>query len=135
MGIATLPRQTKPDFSGKWRLLPEPGAPPAPASLVARPDLTITQTEQTFTTEQPDGGPGGRSVMLTYRLDGSETRQTVNRADVVTKAWWDGESLVTTVTGQAANWKDTWRLIGARLITETTMPGRTLTSTRTYEKI
>jgi hypothetical protein len=127
--------QAKPNFSGKWRLLPEPGAAPAPAPLVLRPDLTITQTADTFRTEEPGGMGGGSVVTITYKLDGSETRQTINRADVVTKAWWDGEALVTTVTGQTADWKDTWTLAGARLVIATTKPGRTLTLTRTYEKL
>ena len=99
--------------------------------LVPRPDLTITQTADTMTTEEP---AGGRVVTMTYKLDGTEMKQTVNRADIVTKASWDGDALVTSVTGQAANWKDVWRLTSGRLSIETSMPGRTLTSSKTYEK-
>ena len=72
---------------------------------------------------------------MTYRLDGAEMRQTINRAEVTTKASWDGEALVTTVTGASANWKDVWTLAGGRLTIATTTPGRTLSFTRVYTKI
>ena len=124
-------QQARPDFSGKWRLVPEGGAATAPA-LVAPPDLTITQTADTLTTIEPTGG---RTVTMVYKLDGSESRQTVNRADIVTRAAWDGDALVTTVTGPSANWKDTWRLKGTRLTIQTSMPGRELASQRAYDKI
>ena len=131
--VPTRKQEAKPNFSGKWRLLPESGAPAVPAPLVLRPDLTITQTTVALTVEQP-GGMGG-SVTITYKLDGSETRQVINRAEVVTKAWWDGETLVTTVRGETANWNDAWTFAGPRLVIATTAPGRTILSTRTYEKL
>ena len=100
----------------------------------APPDLTITQTADTLRVEQP-GARGGSVVTIVYRLDGTETRQTINRADVVTKAAWEGEALVTTVTGAAANWKDVWTLAGARLTIATTTPDRALSFTRVYARI
>jgi hypothetical protein len=72
---------------------------------------------------------------MTYKLDGSETRQTVNRAEITTKGWWDGETLVTTVKGPTADWKDVWKLSSGRLVIATSLPGRTLTSTRTYDRL
>lgn len=128
----TRQQPAKPNFSGKWRLQPESGAAAPPPRLLADADLTITQTADLVTTEE---SAGGRIVRVTYKLDGSETRQTINRAEVVTKAAWDGDALVTTVSGPSANWKDSWRLAGSRLVIETSVPGRTLTSTRTYERL
>ena len=127
-------QQTRPNFSGKWRLLPDPASAPAPPVPDAPPDLTITQTAQTLHIEQP-GARGGTAVTMTYRLDGAEMRQTINRAEVTTTASWDGEALVTTVTGPSANWKDVWTLAGGRLTIATTTPGRTLSFARVYTKI
>jgi len=126
-----LAQKPKPDFSGKWRLVSESGAAQAPA-LVVQPDLTITQTADTLTAVEP---AGGRSITMVYKLDGSALSQTVNRAEVVTKASWDGDALVTTVTGQSANWKDVWHLTGTRLTIDTTMPGRELASKRAYDRM
>jgi hypothetical protein len=125
--------QPKPDFSGKWKLVPEPGAaaPPAAPLMPPQPDLTISQTADTITTEEP---AAGRTVSVTYKLDGTDMKQVINRADVVTKASWDGDALVTLVTGPAVNWKAVWRLANGRLTIDTTTPGRTLSATKTYEK-
>jgi hypothetical protein len=127
--------QVKPNFSGKWRLVLEPGAPPPPAPPgLPTPDLTITQTADTLVAEQP-GVRGGSTVSITYKLDGTETKQTINRVDCTITATWKGDSLVTTVTGSAVNFQDTWHMVGAQLVIDTAVPGRTLTQKRTYERM
>jgi len=128
--------QAKPNFSGKWRLVPDSGVPtpPAPNGLPQPPDLTITQTADTLVAEQP-GARGGSTVSITYKLDGTEQKQTINRVDCTITASWKGETLVTTVTGPAVNWQDTWHMVGTRLVIDTTVPDRTLKQTRTYERI
>lgn len=122
--------EQRPNFAGKWALVPEPGA------LLAPDDggLTITQDATTLTVEQIGGSRTRVPIKTIYKLDGTETKQTINRADITTKATWDGAKLVTTVSGPSANWKDTWSLEDGRLIIVTTMPERTLTITRTYKK-
>jgi hypothetical protein len=121
--------QPRTNFAGKWTLIPNSG------ELLAADDggLTITQDATTLVVEQM-GGRTPAPIRTIYKLDGTETKQTINRADITTRAQWDGAKLVTTVTGPSANWKDVWSIQGDRLTIVTTMPERTLTISRTYKK-
>jgi hypothetical protein len=117
-------RQTRPpDFSGKWVLVTDPAA-----------TLTVTQTAETLTVEEPGGPRNPSPVRMVYRLDGTEHRQTINRNDVVTRAVWENGKLVTTITSPAANWKDEWSLDGDQLKIATSIPDRTVTMTRIFKK-
>ena len=122
--MAARPPQTRPtDFSGKWVLVTDPAA-----------TLTITQTADTLTVEEPGGPRNPTPVRMTYRLDGADHKQTISRNEVVTRAVWDNGKLITTITSPAANWKDVWALEGDQLTITTSIPDRTVTMTRVYRK-
>jgi hypothetical protein len=81
--------QVRPDFSGRWM----PVSPPEIAGD-ARQAVTITQTATTLTMSHPSEG-GSHSI--TYNLDGSERRTTLDvhgRIDIVASAKWEGARLV-----------------------------------------
>jgi endonuclease/exonuclease/phosphatase family metal-dependent hydrolase len=131
--VVTLVRpgagQARPDFSGTWTVVAEPGDEAA-----GTPDLAVTQTADRLVVEQMSVGRAPVLNRIVYRLDGAEMPQRVNRAEIVTRASWDGATLVTAVTGPSADWRDTWSLEGDRLVIVTTAPGRTLTIRRAYRK-
>ena len=138
--------QAKPDFSGKWVMDPAvaPAAPAAPAGggggggrgggrgggnagfgaeFTAKQDakvLTVTRTQ------------GDQTVVATYNLDGSESKNTVagrgGQQEQVSKAMWDGSTLVITTTvnagGNTVEQRRVLSMEGARLIIEQTNPGR-----------
>ncbi|MEZ5317921.1 MAG: hypothetical protein R2752_11020 [Vicinamibacterales bacterium] len=125
----------RPDFSGTWTPVREAGADPNDLlAATGRDDLTITQTATTLVIQQEVGGPSPRQIRITYRLDGRDMPQTVNRAELVTHATWDGQSLVATATGPAVNWQERWSLEDGRLVIVTTSPGRNVKETRRYTK-
>jgi hypothetical protein len=140
----SLAAQAKPDFSGKWVMDPA-SAPAAPAGggggggggrggggggrggfggeFTAKQDattLTITQNQ------------GGQDVTLSYKLDGSESKNTVQgrggAQEQVSKAAWDGAKLVITTTlnfgGNNVEQKRTLSMEGGNLVIETLQPGR-----------
>lgn len=123
-----LSQQTRPNFSGRWMLVPEAGEPPAADAM------TVTHDRDYLVIEQLGGASVKVPIKIVYRLDGTEMKQVINRTEVVTTARWDGGKLVTTVTGPSADWQDVWSLEGDRLVIVTTTPGRTWTSTRRYRK-
>ena len=109
---ATVSAQATPDFSGRWVLVPEPpSAAPrgssGPAGVPGTgwgPDITITQDAGTLAVEfarfaRSDMQP---PVKLVYRLDGAETRNSINMGrgpqEQASKARWDAGRLeITTV--------------------------------------
>ena len=121
--VIPLAQAARPDFSGKWVLVSDPAS-----------TLTITQTADTLTVEEPGGPRNPSPVRMTYKLDGSEHKQTISRNEVVTRAVWDNGRLVTTITSPAANWKDVWSLDGNQLTIVTSVPDRAVTMARTYKK-
>ena len=123
--------QAKPNFSGKWTIVPDPAAGGRGG---ADEELTITQDATALTLEQMSLGRERAMIRLVYKLDGTETPQTISRNQVVTKAVWDGDKLVTTVKGATADWKDVWSLQNGQLVIVTTTPGRTLTITKMFKK-
>lgn len=101
--IAGLSAQGKPDFSGKWSLVPDPNAA-APAGggggggrgggrggggfcgqecTIAQDATSITITRTTQAGEQK----------ATYKLDGSESKNAGRGGEVVSKATWDGAKI------------------------------------------
>lgn len=126
--------QEKPNFSGKWTLVPDPGAPKRTRGADGNEELTVTQDAKTLTVEQMSGGDMPVPIKVVYALDEAETKQMVMRSQLVTKAAWEGNRLVLSVTGANVDWKETWSLEDGRLIIATSTPGRNITLKRTYKK-
>jgi hypothetical protein len=134
--------QSKPDFSGKWVM-----ADPAPAAgnPGARggggrgggrgagfqpgfgPEFTVKQDATTLTITR-----GGQTSPLIYKLDGSESKNSVTRdgqqQEQIATATWDGNKLViaTQVTFQG-NTREQRRIMtmeGGNLVIDQTNPGR-----------
>jgi hypothetical protein len=99
-----------PAFGGRWLLAPEPssstqgGGRPAAGTQGTGwgSDLTLSQDATTLTIEyarfaRSDMQP---PVKLVYRLDGSESRNTINVGrgpqEQVSRAAWDGDRLIVT---------------------------------------
>jgi arylsulfatase len=105
----TATAQTRPDFSGRWTVVPEPpaagggrgGSPPSGTMGSGwGGEITITQTAATLTVEraqfsQYDMQP---PLRFTYALDGSESRNTFDMGrgaqEMASKAMWREPSLV-----------------------------------------
>ena len=107
IAASTAAAQT-PSFAGRWVLAPEPPSrtqsggrltPSAPGTLWGS-DVTLTQDATTLTVEyarfaRSDMQP---PTKLVYRLDGSESRNTINLGrgpqEQVSRARWDGDRLI-----------------------------------------
>lgn len=131
--------QAKPDFSGKWTLDPA-SAPAAPAGGGGGggrggggggfgQEFTAKQDGNTLTITRDQGG---QPVTTTYKLDGSESKNTVNgrggAQEQVSKATWNGSKLVITTTldfgGNTVEQKRTLSMEGGNLVIEQSNPGR-----------
>jgi hypothetical protein len=141
LGTASAFAQAKPSFAGKWTLEPAPAAAPAgdPAAGGGGRgggrggglgnELTITQDATTLKLDYVGGGRNPGPVSLTYKLDGTESKNT-NAAGMeqVAKAVWEGSKLVVTTQinmgGNAVEQKRTLSLEGGNLIVEQVQPGR-----------
>jgi len=127
LAAATMAWAQKPDFSGTWTL--DPAASGAPAGGGGRgggrgglgQSGTVKQTADTLTIDRM---MGDNKVTLTYKLDGSESKNTMmgrggQSLEVVSTAKWDGDKLVImTKTGQGES-TSTWSLDGNMLTIET----------------
>jgi hypothetical protein len=102
--------QAKPDFSGSWTM-DAAKSDPAPAGRGgggagggggrgggrggfgggAPMAMTIKQTPTTLTMDYM-AGPAG-NVTLTYKLDGTESTNTMGQGTAKSKAVWDGDKL------------------------------------------
>jgi hypothetical protein len=142
LGTASAFAQAKPNFAGKWTLEPA-AAPAAPAGAPAGGgggrgggrggglgnELTITQDATTLKLDYVGGGRNPGPVSLSYKLDGSESKNT-NAAGMeqVAKAVWEGDKLVVTtqimMAGAAVEQKRTFSLEGGNLVVEQVQPGR-----------
>lgn len=135
--------QAKTDFSGKWT--PEAPAAGAPAGGgggrgggQAGP-MTITQTATTLTIERET--PNGATKAV-YKLDGTESVNTMGQGEAKSKATWDGAKLkIETVRDMGGNMITStviYSLEGGKLTTASTQPGRNggepTTRTVTYTK-
>lgn len=87
LAVAGTSAQQKPDFSGTWVVVSP--------SESAGEETTIKQDATTFTHGHASEG-GGHS--FTYKLDGTETRQTMpshgEEIVILAKASWDGDRLM-----------------------------------------
>jgi hypothetical protein len=141
---ASVFAQTAPNFAGKWTLVPDPSAPTGgmgglgqTATVVQdATSLTITRTTQMgeFTT--------------TYKLDGSESKNTVNMGgnsvDMLSKVKSEAGKLIVNTSmsfdGNAMETSMTLSLDAAgNLIVESTRPdfqggGAPITTKMTYKK-
>jgi hypothetical protein len=98
VGYSTLLAQTVPDFSGRWVLdakrtqaLTESRTMTIPMSEGTVPDCQITQTKSAITLDRVDAAS---KQSYTYRLDGSESLNTVGTSITRTKSRWDGGTLI-----------------------------------------
>lgn len=131
--------QTRPDFSGRWTM--DPASAPAPPGGAGRgggrgggagfgPEFTAKQDASTLTISRMQGD---QAITATYRLDGSESRNSVPGrqggapTEQVSKASWEGNSLVIVTTlnfaGNSVEQRRVLSLEGGNLVIEQTTPG------------
>ena len=138
--------QAKPDFSGKWTL--DPASAPAPPAggggggggggrggggrgggAGFGQEFTAKQDASALTISRDQGG---NPVTATYKLDGSESKNTVTgrngAQEQVSKTMWMGNKLMITTTvnagGNNVEQSRTLSLEGGNLVVEQTQPGR-----------
>jgi hypothetical protein len=137
--------QGKPDFSGKWTL--DPASAPAPPAGGGGggggggrgggrgggggfgQEFTATQDASSLTISRDQGG---QAVTTTYKLDGSESKNTVQgrngAQEQVSKTMWMGTKLMITTTvnagGNTVEQSQTLSLDGGNLVVERTQPAR-----------
>ena len=135
VAMATVAWAQKPDFSGTWTL--DPASAPAPAGgggrgggggALGNGPATVKHTADALTVERT---MGDSKVTLTYKLDGTESRNMMmgrdgQQADTMSTAKWDGAKL-TIVTkremdGQLTESTQVWTVDGSTLTVETTSP-------------
>jgi len=146
---ASMSAQSKPNFAGKWTLVPDPNAATAGGgrgrgmAVGLGPELTLAQDDKTLTvtTNNPQMG----ELKTVYNLDGSESKNPLNfggqSVDRVSKVKWDGAKLVITTTvnfnGTPAETTQSWMLDGSgNLVVESSsnFSGTPTTSKFTYKK-
>jgi hypothetical protein len=135
--VATMAWAQKPDFSGTWTL--DPSASGAPAGggggggrgggrggILGMGPATVKQTATELTVEST---MGDNKVTRTYKLDGSESKNTVmgrggNQMEQLSVAKWDGDKLniVTkqTFNDQTFETTEVWSVSGSTLTVEST---------------
>lgn len=142
LGTASAFAQAKPNFAGKWTLEPPPAAAPAGDAAPGGGrgggrggggglgnELTIAQDATTLKLDYVGGGRNPGPVSLTYKLDGTESKNTnAMGMEQVAKAVWEGSKLVVTTQinmgGNAVEQKRTLSLEGGNLVVESVQPGR-----------
>ncbi len=138
LAVATMAWAQKPDFSGTWTL--DPAASGAPAGgggggggrgggrggILGMGPSTVKQTATDLTVEST---MGDNKVTRTYKLDGSESKNTVmgrggNQMEQLSVAKWDGDKLniVTkqTFNDQTFETTEVWSVSGSTLTVEST---------------
>jgi hypothetical protein len=147
-GAVAATAQSKPNFAGKWTLVPDPNAPAPTGRGGGRGGglgeaFSAEQTDKTLTvvTTNPQIG----EVKAVYNLDGSESKNPISfggqSVDRVSKVKWDGAKLVITTTsnfnGNAFETTQTWSLDATgNLLVESTsnVTGTPTTTKATYKK-
>jgi hypothetical protein len=130
---AGLGAQGKPSFAGEWKMVPPGGGQGEPGV-----DLIVTQHATAMTVEYTRG-PAPAPGKLTYKLDGSVSRNTMAGrtggapTEQVSKAVWAGNSIVVTTTTAAGEEKRTFSMDGDNLVVETAAPARTVAKV-TYKR-
>jgi len=139
VAAVSLGAQAKPNFSGKWVMDPPPaatanagagraGGAGAPAGFQPGfgAEFTVKQDDKTLSISRGQGTP------LIYKLDGSESKNTVTRngeqQEQTAKATWDGDKLVIATDvnfqGNTAEQRRVLSLENGNLVIEQTNPGR-----------
>ena len=136
LAVATVAFAQKPDFSGTWTLDPA-SAPAADGGSgggggrgggggLGNGPATVKQTADALTIERT---MGDTRVTLTYKLDGTESRNTFmgrsgQSVDSVSTARWDGPRLTivtkTEMDGQVRESTQVWTVEGSTLTVEIT---------------
>jgi hypothetical protein len=134
--------QGKPDFSGKWVMVdPPPAAGNAPTGRGGGrgggrgagfqpgfgPEFTAKQDTNSLTITR-----GGQSTPLIYKLDGSESKNSVTRdgqqQEQIATATWDGNNLVIVTQvrfqGRTGEQRRVFAIEGGSLVILQTNPGR-----------
>jgi hypothetical protein len=131
--VATVASAQKADFSGTWTLDQDAsgmaGAPAGPGGGGRGGGMaglgmgaTVKQTADTLTVER---SMGGNTITTTYKLDGSESKNTMmgrggQQMESVSTAKWDGSKLVITSRVGENESTQVWSLAGNVLTIETT---------------
>ena len=150
--VATAAAQAKPDFSGTWTF-DEAKSDPAPARaggggrgggrMGGAPATTMT-IKQTPAELSMDRTTAQGQQTAVYKLDGSDSTNTIGMGPATSKAAWDGSRLVITTTqtvqgrgGEITiNSKDIYSVQGSTLTIETTRstPGGEISRKLIYTK-
>jgi hypothetical protein len=125
LAVATVAWAQKPDFSGTWQLDPEQsqmGGGGGARGGGGMAQMTVKQTADTLTIERQ--GRGGTQT-ITYKLDGSETKSTMQGRGGETMeqshtAKWDGSKLVIVTKTGDMEATQTWALANGTLTIERT---------------
>jgi hypothetical protein len=149
LAVATVAWAQKADFSGTWTL--DPASAPAAGGeggsgggrrsgggALGNGPATVKQTADVLTIERT---MGGSPVTLTYKLDGTESRNIMmgrdgQSADSISTAKWDGPKLTIATKqemgGQVVEYTQVWTVEGSTLTVETTSARGT--QKRVYKK-
>ena len=132
LAVATVTWAQRPDFSGTWTV--DPASAPAGGGggrgggggALGNGPSTVKQTADTLTIERTMGED---KVTLTYKLDGSDSRNLMTgrggqQVDSMSNVKWDGPKL-TIVTkqemdGQITESTQVWTVQGSTLTVEST---------------
>jgi hypothetical protein len=112
MAAGTAAAQAKPNFSGKWTILPDSasvqqqGISPGGGEMGGLgSEATITQDEKTMTVKRMTPNMG--ELTSVFNLDGSETYASVNvqgqQIPLTLKTRWDNAKLVTSTWANVGN--------------------------------
>ena len=119
---AGLVAQAKPNFVGEWKIVVANG------QGVPGVDLIITQGDTSMTVEDMRGGQAPAPAKLTYKLDGSLSKNMMAGGgaptEQVSKAMWAGNNLVVTTTTGTGEEKRTFSMDGGDLVVETSATAR-----------
>jgi hypothetical protein len=133
---AGLVAQAKPSFAGEWKMVVPMGQGQGSPGV----DLIIAQDVTSMTVEDMRG-QAPAPVKLTYKLDGSVSKNTMPGrgggapTEQVSKAMWAGNRLVVTTTTSAGEEKRTFSMDGGNLVVETSAPANvTKVTYKTYER-
>ena len=152
--VAGLAAQAKPDFSGKWTLVPDPNAAAAPAGpggggggrgggggQFCGPECTVAQDGTSLTITRTTQAGETKAV---YKLDGSESKNMQagrgGQTEVVSKAMWDGNKVSVSTTrdlgGTAVTTKTVLSVTGGEMTVENEGqgPNGPTTTTQKYKK-
>jgi hypothetical protein len=122
---ASLVAQAKRSFAGEWKIVAPNGERGDPGV-----DLIVAQDATSMTVEYRGGGQAPAPVKLTYKLDGSVSKNMMAGrgggapTEQASKATWAGNKLVVTTTTGAGEEKRTFSSEGGNLVVETSAPAR-----------